>query len=1490
MNEERMRRLAEAMSGANDDTSEGTVTGVLKSSEPEKKEGLPIIRINNPFDEDAMRQRGAERFLKGYPTPVAPVIESPLFDAAFAQYATGGTFFELTRQRVRGGENYIEAINNDNKWSPSSEEIRAVADRYQLPNSWMGRLSEARSPEDLERVAQVGSHRTQRQADINNSRGLGAEATKFVAAAADPVFLVAGFGAGTIARVGQASTRMGNALRASASAIAVDAPLETFRVYDDPDVTPLDAGIAVMASGILSSVLGGALGRSMNPSEIKEMEEQLASLVEQDYGSSVGAKQLNPIFRELDDGTVEPIDAPDQQIPRWSSPSTWFAWGVPVQKMQQSSSPTVRKLAERLSWNPQIKGNQGTTAFEVARRITEGTSSFARPYKQAEKAFYDGGGVFGGTNTEQRREFGRIVWRHINGVAKSEDPNVLKAAEALSNMQLEALAYAQSRAYSGGDAKLAQEINTRVHQRLEQEAKARQAAAEGKGAGDAAEAGVPAKEPKKNPYMGRKSFRGAEENRGPKPNVDERSLAAARSRDEQLAKIAELEAKMPSPEELPKLTKAKLIELYNELGGDAVPSMSMKKDTLLTMVRGVIPNRKRTVRKAYDSAVSDAGAGNKLQRIEEGTLGDGSLLRAMIDNANTDAVQRRLDAEKVDPGFTGSRAEADAKSADQISNAANQQSMARAFEALEGNTPRALMWAREGDSRGLRIINQNMKLAREARSQYLENPNNPLDEVLARWSDDLPDANKVRLAEEAHVARSSDAPDGTPPNAGPPGPDYPHVVRHEDGQEWGFKTREEAEEFANDGNPPARDEIDDAVDKIAEQLVEYDGFDAVKNLVHSPDYLPRRFSVDGIQNYRKTRSDEDIIQTLGAAIARANPERFGEDAGKAMTVAKHYWETVLDVYIRQDDGPRFAKKTFQDRAAARQEVLDILEKQGKKPDDIAEEAMDLIIEQLAPLQRAVSESSRAKPRMKLDLNSEWSKGLDEIFEQDALDLALDYSRTMAGYAALNRAGFNSIAELNKMISQAAKELDKDVDLKATADTLDELRFWRDSILGQPSEELAKSPKVSWLASQARRVNFAAYMSNVAFAAVSEIAGHAMRVGVFNYMGQFARYRGYMKRARKGDLTMADDVFATADIVMGHGTGMLRAELAQRTQRYDFDFPETDPGFNRGRDVAERIDTGTRKAANVVSRLSAMAPLQQFMRMTYVSAMADHLVKKAAKGGMPFSKRRMETMGITEEMWGRISAELNNSGKVISPDTNREVPMIRHQDWKDREAADAFINWIDRDSRRMILEGDVGHSPRFLREKPMLALMFQFLSFPINAWTKHSGYLGSVKDGRAFAEMLVMATGGMVGVQARTFLQGAAIEDEERRAKFFEERLNPLEVAKSAFYYSAHASLIPNIYDTAIGTARSFVGEEVLPNELSFSYTRNSGLASSFLTGNPTVATIDRAAKVLPSFFDEDGATKQDVQKAIKLLPFGNHVASIAVSEHLLSVLPEEDVN
>lgn len=58
----------------------------------------------------------------------------------------------------------------------------------------------------------------------------------------------------------------------------------------------------------------------------------------------------------------------------------------------------------------------------------------------------------------------------------------------------------------------------------------------------------------------------------------------------------------------------------------------------------------------------------------------------------------------------------------------------------------------------------------------------------------------------APPAGGSPLPMKSPANSGEPGPDFPFVVRHDDGQEWGFKTREEAEAFAREntaGSPLA---------------------------------------------------------------------------------------------------------------------------------------------------------------------------------------------------------------------------------------------------------------------------------------------------------------------------------------------------------------------------------------------------------------------------------------------------------------------------------------------------------------------------------------------------------------------------------------------------------------------------------------------------------------------------------------------------------------
>ena len=1368
-NNERFERVIRAAEETAGTTKESLRGGSLAPSSPLSKDdekGLPVFALNLPFGEGYVNRMN-ERLQAGYLDPQPPLIESRLFDATWYNSSVGMVGSQINRQRIRDGATPLEVMfGDDRSYTPTADEVLEVAEEFNLTADWFDHLASARSPEDLRSVATALQTRKRRQELIDNSHGLPAGLVKFSAYMSDPSFVALGAGTGTMVKVANASTKFGTALRSSAAAVMADAPLEAYRLHDDGEATPFGAALAVTTSGLFSAALGGILGRNLEADELKALEDDLSFLA--GFDSSVGARQNHPIYRDGADGRKEVEGAPARQEVRWSSPTTWFGTFVPVQKLQQSKSEAARKLAARLTWNPQVAGRQDATAFEVQRRISEGLAAHLRPYKEAEKAFFAGQRTAGvgparvktdiaGTNTNQRKEFTRLVWRHMNGVERSTDPNVLKAATALSDMQLEAVAYAQSRSYAGGDLEVAKEINARVKKRLEQEAKARQAAAEGKGAGDAAEAGVPAKEPKKNPYLGRKSFR--------------------TGRTQEAGQQAELSSELDRGVIDAAIPASRLVD------GSSDPAWTQGS---LEVVKN--PTKR------------------DLQRLSRVPLEE----RAELGGQSTVDVKIIIGDDGNVYAFPGHKA---------THQQLNEWAESQGIGTFRGE-------GRDGEAGFVGL--------RDGKWVHLHTG----QDVNTRWQRD---------------------------------PNFDQAV--------------EIDRRFTDQN------IGQAADEIAEELAEYDGWDAVRNIVHAPDYLPRKFSPEGLRGLiaRDPNGEAGVIRTLSAAIYRANPERFGDNIAKADTVAKHYLQTLSDVYLAPSIGPRFARKTFQNRKEAMDAVREALKEQGKDVDEVAEEAMELMLEELAPLQRAVSESDRAKPRMKLDLTAEYSKDLTDMFEQDALVSALNYGRTMSGYAGMNRIGFNSVSELNKVIDDVSEELKLDPDAQKVTDTL---TYWRDSILGIPSEQIAKSGAFSWAGSQMRRMNFSFYMNNVGFAALSEIGGIALRLGPLGFMRSFREYRGYMKRVRSGDLTLADEVYMTSDAMMGHGTGMLRAELSQATQRYDFDNPEIENPFHgRLQNTAERIDTFTRKSANAVSRVSAMAPLQQFMRMTYVSALAEDMAKKAAKGELPFSKRRMETMGLDEDLWNRIAENLRNSPTTRSPDTGREIPVINHREWADREAADAFFNALDRDARRVVLEGDLGHAPRALRENQLMGLMFQFMSFPINAWTKHSGYLGNVKDGRAFAEMLIMSMMGSVGVQARTFLQGSAITDPERREKFFEERMNPRELAKSAFYYSAHASLLPNAYDTVLSQARNFGAD--IPEEYSFGYSRNSGLASGLITGNPTIATLDRVGRVVFSdhFYDDGGSpTKQDVQQAMKLLPFGNHVGAVAVSEWLMSGMPEDELD
>lgn len=686
----------------------------------------------------------------------------------------------------------------------------------------------------------------------------------------------------------------------------------------------------------------------------------------------------------------------------------------------------------------------------------------------------------------------------------------------------------------------------------------------------------------------------------------------------------------------------------------------------------------------------------------------------------------------------------------------------------------------------------------------------------------------------------------------------------------------------------------------------YRGLEEWRDVNPDDGYQPRQFNMEG---FRRVIASMDFRNNptrlgnrFGDLFLRSDPQRYDELAQRlgisaqeaAWRTGRKYIDTLVELMnAAGDKGKKATRINPADREAAK-ETVRLLMNNGNPFDETSEDALELLLDLVAPVRKASAESPRARPRMNYKLSRELDADIEDMFEWNAEKLFVSYSRHISGYAGLLRAGYRSVAELDNEIKQIRDNAKFDTTSRArrAGREADLLVAMRDAILGVPPKEDLARPEWQFVVNQIRRMNFGNLMNNVGFLALSEVAGALTRVNAVKMFTLFPEYQKYIRLARAGDPRAQENVFYLADVTMGHGSAQLRSRVGSVEDRASGEAPSLEDPTNG---VMDNIDRFTRKQANAVARFSGMAPIQEWLRMTIVTAEAQDWVKAARNGKPPYEARRMAQMGIDAPMWQRISGELRRWGDVNSPDTRRPVPNMDIAAWEDGEALNFFINALDRNANRIVMEGDLGHTALFLRNKPSAGLFFQFLNFPLNAFSKHLGFAAKTKDARAAAEMLTMMLGGAAGYVARTMAQAGVQDTEEERQKILDERLTDAEIGKALLYYSAHGSVIPNVVDLGL-----FMGQEAgIPNPLPgyegetvqpvFSKTRASGLPGNPITGNPTISRINQLPKTVGDFATGTPFSEQDVQGAIKALaPFGNHIAVTALLDRMLEFLPDEE--
>jgi hypothetical protein len=565
-------------------------------------------------------------------------------------------------------------------------------------------------------------------------------------------------------------------------------------------------------------------------------------------------------------------------------------------------------------------------------------------------------------------------------------------------------------------------------------------------------------------------------------------------------------------------------------------------------------------------------------------------------------------------------------------------------------------------------------------------------------------------------------------------------------------------------------------------------------------------------------------------------------------------------------------------------------------DDI-EEAIEMMLDLIAPVKDTAKDSNRARSRLKLDLKAGLDDDILPMYDWNAEALYTTYRRQTAGVAGFLKAGYTSMrqfdAEVARIRSKEMEYPDEENRLRVRKDA-DKLELLKGTIMGTPPDWV-KPGSEDWMfmATMLRRYNFTRQMNNTGFLSFSEIMGSMVQMGPMRLLTSLPAYRKYIKDIRAGDPKAMESMMWIGDALMGHGSSQVRSRLNgfSNLQEDDALQPLLDRKSGKLRD---RLDRFTRKAANATSRLSGMAPIAEWLRTSMVGMEAQAWVLKARKGEMPYSKRRMKAMGVSEEMWVRISDNLNKMGNVTSPDTGQARPFIDFTAWEDGEAANVFMNALDRNSRRLIQEGDAGHTP-FWMSHPIAGILTQFLRYPLNAWTKQTRFALNVHDTRALAEASAMALGGGIGHLARISAIAMLAKDEgKERDEYLKQMSSPAEVAKAMAYYSAHGSMLPNAWDTGVqmvGTTGVFDGPggQDLRQAMSFSKTRASGSPADLITGNPTYQWVNKGIPKSLEGITQGAFTEDDLEQIARTFsPLGNHLAMLSAVNAIGNLLPPDE--
>ena len=513
----------------------------------------------------------------------------------------------------------------------------------------------------------------------------------------------------------------------------------------------------------------------------------------------------------------------------------------------------------------------------------------------------------------------------------------------------------------------------------------------------------------------------------------------------------------------------------------------------------------------------------------------------------------------------------------------------------------------------------------------------------------------------------------------------------------------------------------------------------------------------------------------------------------------------------------------------------------------------------------------------IDLPSGRRLHFSDLTENNAERLHINYLRNITGHIAVAQRlkphldaqdvaerGIRTDAEFQRLKNVAASE-------GASVKELNDLTMGYNLITGRPPEDNVNSTFHQVLRF-IRDWNFTRLMGQVGFAQIAEWGPVMSQVGTMTLLRNIPKFRDLVHRGKNGELN--DPILREMEeFELVFGAERMVMQPGYRMEAHGMEGNSGVKALNSASNFVEVLKRG-------VGDVSGMSGITLYMqRMAGLSA-AQKMLKLSKAGQL--DNARMRSLGLDEDMIPRVQRELAEKSSKKQMESGRYADVLNLEQWEP-EVREAFLDSMHRWGSRMVQRNLPGELPAFMHTT-VGQLLGQFRSFMMNAYQKQLLQGVNMKDFQTFTSFAFSMMFAGAAYTAQQSLNSIGRSDAQ---EFREERLSPAEIGLSSFQRAGFASLIPGAVDT-IAPLTPMLDEGI------FRYGRSSGLATDFITGNPTIDFLDslhgsiRGLASAPMRDDYD-FSQNDFRNLWTALALNNVTGIRNVGNVLMEDLPRESV-